>query len=120
MAKRILIVDDSRDIADAIALRLRLEGFDAQACYDGREALELASKFHPQVVILDIAMPRLTGYEAARIFKRHPESTRPALIALSAAPGEPAQLRARMAGFDYYLAKPAESRAIITLLNSIP
>ena len=120
VAKRVLIVDDNRDFADAIALTLSLEGYVTRACYDGREALEQASSFQPQIVILDIMMPKLTGYEAARVFSRHPQGTRPALIALTGSTGEPARLRAEMAGFDYYVAKPADSAALVELVKSIP
>ena len=117
--KRVLIVDDNKDFADAIALTLNMEGYVAQACYDGGEALQRASTFQPQIVILDIRMPKLTGYEAARVFTRHPERTRPALIALTGTTGEAAEVRAKMAGFDYYLAKPAETSTIVALVKSI-
>ena len=118
-SKRVLIVDDSKDFADAIALTLRLEGYVVQACYDGSEALLHAATFQPHIVILDIRMPKLTGYEVARVFNRHPEGTRPTLIALTGTTGEAAQVRAQMAGFDHYLAKPADSAAIVALVKSI-
>ena len=117
--KRVLIVDDSKDVADAIALTLRLEGYVTQACYDGSDALRHAATFQPHIVILDIRMPKLTGYEVARVFNRHPEGTRPKLIALTGTTGEAAEVRAQMAGFDHYLAKPAEPAAIVALVNSI-
>jgi DNA-binding response OmpR family regulator len=117
--RRVLIVDDNKDFADAVALTLRLEGYVARACYDGTDALHQAASFHPQIVILDIHMPKLTGYEAARVFKRHPEATRPRLIALTGMTGEAAQVRAQMAGFDHYVAKPADSAAIVALVRSI-
>jgi CheY-like chemotaxis protein len=118
-AKRVLIVDDNQDAADALALTLRGEGYEAQTCYDGRAALERAAHFQPRVVILDIRMPLLTGYEAARAFKREARSTPPLLIALTGATGESAELRARMAGFDYYIAKPADSSRILELLRTL-
>jgi DNA-binding response OmpR family regulator len=117
--KRVLIVDDNKDFADAIALTLQQEGYVARACYDGSEALQQAATFQPQIVMLDIHMPKLTGYEAARVFGRHPEGMRPVLIALTGATGEAAQVRAQMAGFDYYVAKPAESTALVALVKSI-
>lgn len=118
-SKRILIVDDNRDWANALALRLEFEGYVTRACYDGGAAIQEAASFQPQIVILDIMMPNLTGYEAARVFKRHPENTQPALIALTGITGEPAKLRAEMAGFDHYLPKPAETAAIVALVRSI-
>lgn len=118
-AKRILIVDDNQDAADALAMILRAEGYDALTCYDGRAALDEASRFQPVVVILDIRMPLLTGYEAARAFKRQSGGMQPVLIALTGATGESAELRAQMAGFDYYIAKPADSSTIVRLLRTL-
>jgi DNA-binding response OmpR family regulator len=118
-AKRILIVDDNQDAADTLALLLRDEGYEAQTCYDGRAALEQASSFQPAVVILDIRMPQLTGYEAARAFKRQSGNTPPVLIALTGATGESAEIRAQMAGFDYYIAKPADPSTLLELLKTL-
>ena len=119
-AKRVLIVDDNRDAADTLAALLQGEGYEVRACYDGREALEQASAFQPHAVILDIRMPRLTGYEVARDFKRESRGTAPALIALTGATGESAELRARMAGFDHYVAKPADAATLLELLSRLP
>ena len=117
--KRVLIVDDNRDWADALVLRLKLEGHTVRACYDGGEAIREAALFQPQIVILDIMMPRLTGFEAARVFKGHPESTRPALIAMTGLTGESSKIRAQMAGFDHYLPKPVDTATIVELVKSI-
>lgn len=118
-AKRILIVDDNRDGADALAMLLHVEGYTVRACYDGGAALEQAAAFQPHIVILDIMMPRLTGFEAARVFRRHPDSTRPRLIAVSGATDESTKVRAEMAGFDHYLPKPVDSAAVLRLLKSV-
>jgi len=90
-----------------------------QTSYDGREAIEAAGSFQPDIVVLDIRMPRLTGYETARVFRRHPQSTRPILIAITAWAGESGKLRAEMSGFDHYLAKPAEPAEILQLLKTL-
>src|SRR5437879_719871 len=117
--KRVLIADDNRDWADGLAVLLEEQGYTVQTTYDGREAIEAARTFHPDIVVLDIRMPRLTGYEAARVFNRHPQSTRPILIAITAWAGESGKLRAEMSGFDYYLAKPAEPAEILELLKNL-
>lgn len=117
--KRVLIADDNRDWADGLAVLLEEQGYSVRTTYDGREAIDAARIFQPDVVVLDIRMPRLTGYEAARVFNRHPQSTRPILIAITAWAGEAGKLRAEMSGFDYYLAKPAEPAEILELLKSL-
>jgi CheY-like chemotaxis protein len=117
--KRVLIADDNRDWADGLAVLLEEQGYSVRTTYDGREAIEAARIFQPDVVVLDIRMPRLTGYEAARVFNRHPQSTRPILIAITAWAGESGKLRAEMSGFDYYLAKPAEPAEILELLKNL-
>jgi len=117
--KRVLIADDNRDWADGLAVLLEEQGYAVRTSYDGREAIEAARTFQPDIVVLDIRLPRLTGYEAARVFHRHPQSTRPILIAITAWAGESGKLRAEMSGFDYYLAKPAEPAEILELLRSL-
>src|SRR5438105_15086599 len=82
--KRVLIADDNRDWADGLAVLLEEEGYTVQTSYDGREAIEAAGTFHPDIVVLDIRMPRLTGYETARVFRRQPQRTRPVLLAITA------------------------------------
>ncbi|HYL23699.1 MAG TPA: response regulator [Burkholderiales bacterium] len=117
--KRVLIADHNRDWADGLALLLEEQGYAVRTTYDGREAIEAARTFQPDIVVLDIRMPRLTGYEAARVFHRHPQSTRPILVAITAWAGESGKLRAEMSGFDYYLAKPAEPAEILELLKNL-
>ena len=117
--KRVLIADDNRDWADGLAVLLEEQGYAVRTTYDGREAIEAARTFQPDIVVLDIRMPRLTGYEAARVFHGHPQSTRPILIAITAWAGESGKLRAEMSGFDYYLAKPAEPSEILELLKGL-
>ena len=117
--KRVLIADDNRDWADGLAVLLEEQGYTVRTTYDGREAIEAARTFHPDIVVLDIRMPRLTGYEAARVFHGHPQTTRPILIAITAWAGESGKLRAEMSGFDYYLAKPAEPAEILELLKNL-
>ena len=74
-AKRILVADDNRDWADALALLLRAEGHTVLTSYDGREALDAAREFLPQIVVLDIRMPHMTGFEAARAFSKLSEGS---------------------------------------------
>jgi CheY-like chemotaxis protein len=115
--ERILIADDNRDCADSLAMLLTDEGFSVRTAYDGRGALEAAREFRPQVVVLDIRMPNMTGFEAARAFKQQTGGEPPVLIAITGIPGESDHLRATMSGFDYYLGKPVAPADIISVLQ---
>lgn len=117
--RRVLIADDSRDWADGLALVLEEKGYRVRTAYDGREALDAAREFQPHVVILDVWMPNMTGFEAGRVFHRHPSRTRPVLIAITGWPQESVKLRATMAGFDHYLGKSATSTDILELLKNV-
>jgi len=116
---RILIVDDEpQDVAtiERAGTALSLE----VATLDHTKAFErLVTDWKPDIVVLDIRMPRLTGYEAARVFNRRPSSTRPILVAITAWAGESGKLRAEMSGFDHYIAKPAEPSEVLQLLKRL-
>jgi CheY-like chemotaxis protein len=115
--KRILIADDNRDWADGLALVLADQGYSVRAVYDGREAVAAAREFKPHVVILDVAMPRMTGYEAGRAFSK--EAARPITIAITGWPRESGKLDAELAGFDHYLGKGGGPQPILELLKRI-
>jgi signal transduction histidine kinase len=114
--RRILAVDDNRDAADSLALILQMMGHEVQTAYDGREGVELAEAFRPDVVLLDIGMPRLNGYEAARHIRQQPWGQGVALIALTGWGQEEDKRRALEAGFDHHLTKPVEAVALEKLL----
>jgi CheY-like chemotaxis protein len=105
---RILIADDNRDAAESLALLLRLEHHDVQVAHDGRAALSLTQTFHPNVVLLDIGMPELDGYEVARALRQEPSTAGICLIALTGRGREEDARQAMEAGFDFHLRKPCE------------
>jgi CheY-like chemotaxis protein len=110
---RVLVVDDNRDAADSMCTLLKLWGFEAEAAYDGRNALAVARSSHPNCIISDIRMPGVDGYELARCM-RQDESLRAAtIIAVTANPDE---VKAKIAGFDDQLTKPADPNAIKRIL----
>jgi CheY-like chemotaxis protein len=115
--KRVLIADDNRDFADSLAKILAGEGYGVRTTYNGAEAIEAAAEFRPHVVVLDIRMPNITGFEAARVFSRGPAAQRPTLIAVTGWPGESDKLRATMSGFDYYFGKPVAPADILELVK---
>jgi CheY-like chemotaxis protein len=117
--RRILVADDNRDWADGLALLLADQGYSVRAAYDGREALQEARSFRPHAVILDVWMPGMTGFEAGRVFSRHPAGTRPFMIAVTGSPEDSGCARAALAGFDRYLGKSADSAELLEVLRKL-
>ena len=114
--KRILIVDDNRDSADTLASLLRAKGHDVRSAYSGDKGLEIAASHRPEVVLLDIGMPGMNGYDVARRL-RDMEVTRRAIIVAMTGWGQPEdRRRSQEAGFDEHLVKPVDLRLIEPLL----
>jgi CheY-like chemotaxis protein len=105
---RLLVVDDNVDAADAIGTLLALEGFDVATAHDPEGAIEQARAGDPDVILLDIGLPGMTGYELARKLRAAPVTTRAKLVAITGY-GQAADTdTAREAGFDGYLVKPVD------------
>jgi len=120
VGKRVLVVDDNRDIAESLALLLQLEGHDTRIAYDGHDALKIADEFKPEVVVLDIGMSRLNGHEAARELRRRPWASKTIFVAVTGW-GQPDDRRRSLdAGFDYHLVKPVEPTHLRELLERVP
>ena len=115
--RRILIVDDNRDSATSLAQVLKIMGNDARTAHDGLEAVELATAFRPDVVLLDIGMPRLNGYDACRRIREQPWGHSTLLVAMTGWGQEEDRRRSREAGFDFHLVKPVDAVAIERLLQ---
>jgi len=105
---RILVVDDNRDSAHSLALLLEIQGHEVQTAYDGLAALETVEAFDPDAVVLDIGLPRLDGYEAARRIRARPRLKPLLLVALTGYGHEENRLQAQAAGFDHHLVKPVD------------
>jgi CheY-like chemotaxis protein len=115
-ARRILIVDDNRAWVDSLAIVLRSQGHTVYTAYGGRRAIEIAEDLKPDVVILDIEMPEVSGYEAARQLRRRLTRHRPTLIALTVWSDDMDKALAREAGFDHHLSKPMAFDDLIRIL----
>lgn len=115
---RILVVDDNHDAADLIADFLEIHGHQAKSAYGGREAIEVAPQFAPHVVLLDLGMPGVDGYEVAADIKRRPELSDTLVVALTAWGDAATRARAREAGFDQHLVKPASFESILNVLSA--
>ena len=117
VALRVLVVDDYADVADSLSLLLRLWGHEPLVTRDGPEALAAAPAFRPDVVILDIALPRMDGYELARRLRELPGLEGLALLALSGYGEAEYQRRSKEAGFLAHLVKPVHPPELEALLN---
>ncbi len=115
-ALRILIVDDNRDSADSLGMLLRIMGNDIRTAYDGQRGVELAEQFRPDVVLLDIGLPKLDGYQACRRMGVQPWGKAMVLIAMTGYGQEEDRLRSHEAGFDHHMVKPVDPPALMKLL----
>lgn len=116
-AHRVLLVDDERDTVVSLLAVLRHDGFEVQGAYDGHSALKEIELFDPDVVVVDIAMPGVTGWDIAReIRKKHRD--RPVLIAISGTyVRAPDEILCRVAGFNQFLLKPCDPNVLIKILR---
>jgi CheY-like chemotaxis protein len=116
ISRRVLVVDDNRDSADSLAMLLEMEGHDASTAYSAREALERAETLKPQIILLDIGLPEIDGYEVARRLRKLEALERTYLIALTGYGQAEDRRRARSAGFDEHMIKPADLERLRTAL----
>ena len=116
-ARRILIVDDSRDGGESLAMLLRVLGAEIALAHSGRQALECVDSFKPDVVLLDIGMPGMDGYEVARRIRSNPNNRHISLIALTGWGQDEDRRRSVAAGFDHHLVKPADIDQLRQLLT---
>ncbi|GAB2601997.1 CheR family methyltransferase [Spirosoma areae] len=117
--RRILVVDDNHDAADSFAMLLKLTGYTVDVRYSGEQALEAAEQVQPEVVLLDIGMPGLDGYETARRMRQQPWGRSLMLIALTGYGQGNDKRRSQEAGFNGHLVKPIEVEALTQLLASL-
>ena len=112
MAKRILVVEDDADNRRIVVKVLTVEGYEVLEATDGRSALAIARKEHPDLIIMDLAMPGLDGWQAATQLKSDPKVADIPIIALTAFAMRGDEERAREAGCDGYLSKPCRPQTI--------
>jgi CheY-like chemotaxis protein len=113
--KRVLVVDDNADSAESLSLLLELMGHTVRTAHDGEEALEQAETFRPELVLMDIGMPRMDGYEAARRI-REALGASVVLVALTGWGQDEDKRRSHDAGFNYHLTKPPDPEALEALI----
>ena len=115
--RRILVIDDNRDVADSLAMLM--ENFEAEvrASYDGASGVEAAAEFRPHIVFIDIRMPEMDGYETARRLRARLGQATPMLAALTGLGKDQEREQTREAGFEIHLTKPVSADALEALLR---
>ncbi len=106
--RRVLVADDNKDAADALAMLLELSGHDVKVVHDGNSALSVARTFRPDVALIDIGMPDLSGYEVAQRLRREPWGVSMYLVALTGWGRDDDRQQAKVAGFDKHITKPVD------------
>jgi DNA-binding response OmpR family regulator len=101
-------VDDNRDAASSLCLLLQMLGNEVRTAHDGVAAVEVEEDFRPDVVLLDIGLPRLNGYEACRRIRERPWGGNVVIVAMTGWGQESDRLKSREAGFDHHMVKPVD------------
>src|SRR6185437_16093635 len=116
---RVLVVDDNADTANGMAKLLKLSGHDVRVAHNGEQALNVAGEYRPEVMLLDIGLPGMDGYELASSLRREEWSKDSVLIAVSGYGETHARDRSKQAGFNHHLVKPVNFDTILALIGSI-
>jgi PAS domain S-box-containing protein len=116
---RVLVVDDNVDAADSLSLLLKAAGHDVRTEYDGLSAINVAKEFRPSVILLDIGLPGIDGYEVAKRLRREPIFSRVVLVALTGYGTESDKLLSQEAGFNHHLVKPASFSKLKEILATV-
>jgi signal transduction histidine kinase/integral membrane sensor domain MASE1/ActR/RegA family two-component response regulator len=117
--RRVLVVDDNVDAAESLAMLLRISGQDVRVAHNGPAALETAAAYHPELVLLDIGLPGMTGYEVAERLRAQAGFDGTVLAAVTGYGQEEDRRRSRAAGIDYHLVKPVELEAVEAILTTL-
>lgn len=117
--QKILIVDDEPDILELIEYNLKKEGYQVFLAHNGQEGIAVAKKVHPDLIILDIMMPKMDGIEACRLMRAIPEFKSTFMVFLTARSEEYSEIAGFNVGADDYIAKPIKPRALVSRINAI-
>jgi len=116
--RRILLVDDNWDSVESLALLLTLEGFETRTAHDGIEAIEKAESYRPDVILLDIGLPLMSGYDVCRTIRAEPWGTDIMVIALTGWGHEDDRRRTSAAGFTAHMVKPVDFAVLMKQLST--
>ena len=116
---RILLADDDRDATLSLSTLLKLEGYEVRHVYDGNATLDAVREFEPDIVLVDIGMPKLSGYDVARNIRERYGKERPVLVALTGWKQASDRILATLAGFNHHVAKPYDPGALLELIRRL-
>ena len=119
LAQRVLVVDDNADSAESLAMLLQMSGHEVFTAHDGEAAIEATDAHRPDVVLLDIGLPKVNGHDVCRHIRAQPWGRDITLVALTGWGQENDRRRSQEAGFDYHVVKPVEPAAIMRLLKEL-
>jgi CheY-like chemotaxis protein len=114
--RRVLVVDDNRDAAESLALFLKLSGHDTYIAHDGLEAVDKAALLSPDIILLDIGLPKINGFEAARRIREQSQGKKPVLVALTGWGQDADRQKSRQAGFNAHIVKPVDPDVLANLM----
>ncbi len=117
--KKILIADDEPDILEIISYNLGKEGYDVYTAKDGNEAIDRAKLLHPDLIILDIMMPRKTGVEVCQVLRAQPSFQDTLIIFLTALSDEASEIKGLETGADDYVSKPISPKVLVSRVNAL-
>jgi two-component system CheB/CheR fusion protein len=116
--RQVLIVDDDRNNVETLSMLVDMTGSAPHSAFDGLEAVEVAEKVRPQVILLDIALPKLNGYEVCRRIREQSWGKDIVVVALTGLGHEDDRLKSRQAGFDMHLVKPVQPEHLMIVLSA--
>ena len=116
---RVLVVDDDEVIRQLIAVNLTLEGFDVATAVDGQDCLDKVTAIDPDVITLDIMMPRLDGWMTASLLRRNPQTSEIKVVLITARAQEDDKMRGKQIGVDAYLTKPFDPSEMIRVVREL-
>jgi len=117
--RRILVADDDQDSAESLAMLFQMMGHDVRSALNGLEAVDVAANFRPDLIVLDIGMPGLDGYEVCRRIRQQPWAQAVVIAALTGWTRDEDKDRSQEAGFDHYLVKPIDPQALTDLVGRV-
>lgn len=117
--KKILIVEDEMEFADFLRIRLEYNNFEVHEAYDGEEGLTLSKKLIPDLIVLNLIMPKMTGFAVCREIRKNPMTETTPIIILTSMTGENVRKEALKAGVDLFIAKPLDPEFLMTKVNDL-
>jgi DNA-binding response OmpR family regulator len=118
--RRILVVDDNRDGVASLALLLNMAGHETRTAFDGEEAVKVAEQFDPHIVLLDLGLPKLNGYDVCRRIRKQKQGMSILIVAVTGWGQDEDKMKSLDAGFDMHLVKPVEAEHLMAVLAAAP